>query len=524
MFDADNDDGSAALVFEQEVGKKRKATCAASRRVKQQQAANDTSIAGHRSQPAHLTVIGVGVDLSIDTIERLSAVPGAKYISVISAGEFDETVVADFDFDTTPIAFNIRISLPTGLVIEKAYGSAELNGLPAGAKTASISAEFPVPLVLQPLPSVDGQAAQVKPWANGALYLFQLTEQQQEASAAAAGALNQVVVSWHDRSGEKHEHAVQVSLVELGEGCQDNDLRKAVALMRFVNTLTEYITGGADEADDNTEDEDDNDDGDEDDGNESVENPQVLPSAPLMTSNDNQQQEWTADLILAIPSLADHMQSPPAWPKKLLKQCKDAWTLHHLRRELLMEIEQHCGDTSLTDTFLTTKNAHVLQMLDKCIELEKKEIDAGMKKLPPMLRLVKRQDGGHVDDEGMMMIVDDAHTAHDAHPRGFVCPISLALMTDPVMAADGHSYQRSAIVQHLKQSWLSPATNKHLANKKLTENFALRSAIQDYVAVLFAKKSTSSRQEASSTEGKDESAATSTAAGIEEKKQACVIC
>ena len=30
-------------------------------------------------------------------------------------------------------------------------------------------------------------------------------------------------------------------------------------------------------------------------------------------------------------------------------------------------------------------------------------------------------------------------------PRGFVCPISLEVMNDPVIAADGHSYERSMI-------------------------------------------------------------------------------
>jgi hypothetical protein len=37
----------------------------------------------------------------------------------------------------------------------------------------------------------------------------------------------------------------------------------------------------------------------------------------------------------------------------------------------------------------------------------------------------------------------------DATPDDFVCPIQLERMRDPVLAADGHSYERAAI-----EAWL----------------------------------------------------------------------
>ena len=46
------------------------------------------------------------------------------------------------------------------MTIEKVYGSAELNSVGAGAVSATISSEFPVPLT-------DGSA-------NGGIYLFKL--------------------------------------------------------------------------------------------------------------------------------------------------------------------------------------------------------------------------------------------------------------------------------------------------------------------------------------------------------------
>ena len=60
----------------------------------------------------------------------------------------------------------------------------------------------------------------------------------------------------------------------------------------------------------------------------------------------------------------------------------------------------------------------------------------------------------------------------------FVCPITLEVMRDPVVAADGHSYERRAI-----EAWFaegksrSPVTNLHLPHSHLNENRALRKVI-----------------------------------------------
>jgi hypothetical protein len=96
--------------------------------------------------PVFLSVICIGVDLSIDTVERISSVPGAKYCSVVNASELESTVAGDFCFDVTPIAFNIQMKLPDGLVIEKPFGSAELNNVQRGSTSLMISSEFAVPL------------------------------------------------------------------------------------------------------------------------------------------------------------------------------------------------------------------------------------------------------------------------------------------------------------------------------------------------------------------------------------------
>lgn len=65
-------------------------------------------------------------------------------------------------------------------------------------------------------------------------------------------------------------------------------------------------------------------------------------------------------------------------------------------------------------------------------------------------------------------------------PPAFICPITCEVMKDPVTAADGHSYEASAIMQWLASSNISPLTGQPLPNKQLARSHALRNAIQEH--------------------------------------------
>lgn len=65
-------------------------------------------------------------------------------------------------------------------------------------------------------------------------------------------------------------------------------------------------------------------------------------------------------------------------------------------------------------------------------------------------------------------------------PSTFLCPISLALMQDPVVAADGHSYERSYITRWLASKSMSPKNNTPLASDLLFCNYNLRAAIAQW--------------------------------------------
>ncbi|EOD05102.1 hypothetical protein EMIHUDRAFT_70129 [Emiliania huxleyi CCMP1516] len=63
-------------------------------------------------------------------------------------------------------------------------------------------------------------------------------------------------------------------------------------------------------------------------------------------------------------------------------------------------------------------------------------------------------------------------------PDEFGCPITTELMSDPVMAADGQSYERSAIERWLATKSTSPMTGEALEYTHTFPNHLLRRQIR----------------------------------------------
>ena len=70
--------------------------------------------------------------------------------------------------------------------------------------------------------------------------------------------------------------------------------------------------------------------------------------------------------------------------------------------------------------------------------------------------------------------------ADDNAPDSFRCPITLELLKDPVVIADGISYERLAITDWLTRSDFSPCTNLKLESTVMMPNVALRRAIAEW--------------------------------------------
>jgi hypothetical protein len=211
------------------------------------------------SSPTHLTLLGIGVDLSAGTIDKLSCIPGVKYISVINASEFTG-ITRDFDFDVTPVAFDIQVHFPPELPIMKGFGSSELNSLTENSKVARLSSEFPV--------SKEESGEML-----GGVYLFQLKENGTNSNRVPLSEVK-VLVSWFDRyyREQKVDLVIPFDAETLSSGYHitqtnaspsattsssttsttvssssissndfgDKGLRKSFALLKYVQALTDY--------------------------------------------------------------------------------------------------------------------------------------------------------------------------------------------------------------------------------------------------------------------------------------------
>lgn len=72
-----------------------------------------------------------------------------------------------------------------------------------------------------------------------------------------------------------------------------------------------------------------------------------------------------------------------------------------------------------------------------------------------------------------------------AIPKEFACPITLQLLEDCVLAGDGHTYERQAIVTWFSTGQTrSPVTNQQLEHQLLIPNYVLKKLISQYRAQL----------------------------------------
>ena len=63
--------------------------------------------------------------------------------------------------------------------------------------------------------------------------------------------------------------------------------------------------------------------------------------------------------------------------------------------------------------------------------------------------------------------------------ESLICPITGEIMKDPVMALDGHTYEREAIATWFEEKQTSPLTGAHLESKTLITNHTLRKLLEE---------------------------------------------
>ena len=74
--------------------------------------------------------------------------------------------------------------------------------------------------------------------------------------------------------------------------------------------------------------------------------------------------------------------------------------------------------------------------------------------------------------------------AFDDIPVSFFCPILGEVFTNPVVAPDGWTYERSAITEWLGRHATSPFTRQQMTVDQLRPNLALRNSISEWNAAV----------------------------------------
>ena len=78
-----------------------------------------------------------------------------------------------------------------------------------------------------------------------------------------------------------------------------------------------------------------------------------------------------------------------------------------------------------------------------------------------------------------------AINGNDAIIESITCPITGDVMVDPVQGNDGHTYERSAIVEWLLRNPISPQTRQPMRESELKVNASIRFLCDKYHAGAF---------------------------------------
>ena len=76
----------------------------------------------------------------------------------------------------------------------------------------------------------------------------------------------------------------------------------------------------------------------------------------------------------------------------------------------------------------------------------------------------------------------------NAPDDSLICPITLELFRDPVLAQDGHTYERQAIVEWIEKNGRSPITDQPLSLEHLYPNYAIKKAVDHFEKFMKTKR------------------------------------
>ncbi len=71
----------------------------------------------------------------------------------------------------------------------------------------------------------------------------------------------------------------------------------------------------------------------------------------------------------------------------------------------------------------------------------------------------------------------------DGSPHHLTCPLTKMVFEDPVSTPSGHTYERAAILEHIRQHARDPLSKQKLSTSQLAPNSAMKMLVQQYKTV-----------------------------------------
>mmetsp|Transcript_11779 Transcript_11779/g.27295 ORF Transcript_11779/g.27295 Transcript_11779/m.27295 type:complete len:233 (+) Transcript_11779:1646-2344(+) len=158
-----------------------------------------------------------------------------------------------------------------------------------------------------------------------------------------------------------------------------------------------------------------------------------------------------------------------------------------LNQDLAARVAQLKAETKTKIARLEKKKSQASGRTTKAIDLMLAERVDWSKSVEDQMAHSKEQIEDLANRLDSFVDPDAAKTSKKEPPSQIICPIMLGIMADPVMAADGCTYERAAI-QHVFDAtpiWRaprSPATGADLRNRTLIENITIRSLACEHSA------------------------------------------
>jgi len=195
------------------------------------------------------------------------------------------------------------------------------------------------------------------------------------------------------------------------------------------------------------------------------------------------------------------------WQKKVVPTCKIVWRWLGQRRRMIMGalgpgagvastgVASARRNASTSNLSTSSSSQHLENVHPNLIpsgtgeeEEQVADIKKKSKKVAPFNNKTWPKETLSKEDKGTDKELTDFFSGLDVDkvneenkvPSAFYCPITHEVMTDPVIAADGHTYERGAIKRWLTTHNTSPTTNLKLLHRHVIPNHSLRSAIREF--------------------------------------------